>query len=277
METRKAKGTRGGKKPVSPIPPVTPSPPLQPTISMLTPSRNGTLERLPPELASTSLPPIPDSPPSISFVYSKVVAFQKCIQEALDGLMIGMRRLENELGASLEYESKRINDLENKVRPLETETSELKKSVQKLQTQVNLQQDILNNQERFSRRNNFRLVGVPTTENEDCLQYVENMLRDKFNMGDVIVERAHRAGRSAQGKSPHILVKLLSFRDKMKVMKSARSVLKGTRSFILDDLTKQDLAEKTKWSDRVQELYRNDIKLTFYAGKWRRNGQPYNF
>ena len=96
-------------------------------------------------------------------------------------------------------------------------------------------------------------------------------------MHDVAVEHAHRDGRAPHGRSPHILVKLLSYRDKIEIMKQAKSALKDTGYFILDDLTKADLTEKKKWSKQVKELYDQGKKLKFSAGKWRRNGQPFTF
>ena len=92
------------------------------------------------------------------------------------------------------------------------------------------------------------------------------------------VERAHRDGRRMDGRPRHILIKLLSYRDKVDIMRRARETLKNERYFIVDDLTPMDLAEKKKWNKKVQELYRNGTKLRFYAGKWRTaGGVVFNF
>ena len=81
-----------------------------------------------------------------------------------------------------------------------------------------------------------------------------------------------------EGKPRHILIKLLSYRDKVDIMKRAREATKDENYFFTDDLTKEDLQEKMKWSKYVQELYHKDTKLRFYAGKWRLlNGVPYEF
>ena len=61
-------------------------------------------------------------------------------------------------------------------------------------------------------------------------------------------------------------------------MKSAREKMKDSTSYILDDLTYDDLKEKKKWKDEVKALYDNGVKLKFVAGKWRtREGAIYNF
>ena len=60
-------------------------------------------------------------------------------------------------------------------------------------------------------------------------------------------------------------------------MKQAKSALKDVGHFIIDDLTKADLAEKKKWAKQVKELYDKGNKLKFSAGKWRMNGQAFTF
>jgi regulator of replication initiation timing len=188
-----------------------------------------------------------------------------------------MKNLEDDLNKSIEFQSSRIDELESKLSPIVEENALLKAEVDSLTQMVKQNSELLNKQERFSRRNNFRIVGVPATAKENCTEIVEEMLADNFNMADVSVERAHRDGRGHEGKSPHILVKVLSYRDKMDIMQTAKSVLKDEVYFIVDDLTKADLAEKKKWGQRVKQLYKEGTKLNFFAGKWRRNGQPFLF
>ena len=91
------------------------------------------------------------------------------------------------------------------------------------------------------------------------------------------VERAHRDGKKVE-KPRHILVKLLSYREKAEIMKKAREVLKNEKCYIVDDLTRADLAEKKKYKKEVQDLFAKGTKLRFYAGAWRGNGGvPYFF
>ena len=117
----------------------------------------------------------------------------------------------------------------------------------------------------------------PTTDSEDCIKIAETKLREYFGINSK-VERAHRDGRKVVGKPRHLLVKLLSYRDKVEVMATARDVLKNENFFIVDDLTKADLNEKRKWASEVKELYKKGTKLRFYAGRWRlRGGVAYEF
>ena len=156
----------------------------------------------------------------------------------------------------------------------------MEKEVQELRSQVSQNADALNKSERFSRRNNIRLVGIPEVpqgDRENCIETAEEILSTKFEV-TTKVERAHRDGRRMDGRPRHILIKLLSYRDKVDIMRRARETLKNERYFIVDDLTPMDLAEKKKWNKKVQELYRNGTKLRFYAGKWRTaGGVVFNF
>ena len=61
-------------------------------------------------------------------------------------------------------------------------------------------------------------------------------------------------------------------------MRNRRVALQGQNFFIGDDLTKVDLLEKKKWSQKVKELYDSGTKLIFSAGKWRDgSGRPFEF
>lgn len=268
--------TKNSNKTATPRIRILPTLPDTPTTSMLTTPKHSD--------ASPSYAAVAASPPGSflttdlhSHIQQAIHEFQIQIQKTLDELMSGMKKLETELNKSIEFQSERIDELEAKVTPLEVENSKLRKEVDSLSESLQQNSELINKQERFSRRNNFRIVGVPTTENENCVEFVEDLITTKFAMPGVTVERAHRDGRGIAGKSPHLLVKLLSYRDKVDIIRSAKSVLKEQSYFILDDLTKPDLAEKKKWGQQVKQLYREGTKLKFSAGKWRRNGQPYVF
>ncbi|XP_072041483.1 uncharacterized protein [Amphiura filiformis] len=284
----KRKGTRKTRSTSSQSTSDTPVQPVHqrtPTMSMLSPPKHGDSAGTSPSFAEMlgAMPklspvglPADMTPKQLQeHVQNSIKEFQSHVKLTLDGLFKGMQKLESELNRSIEFQSSRIDAMEAKLNPLEEENAKLREQVDSLTGKVQHHADLINKQERFSRRNNIRVVGVPATENESCIDFVEKMLKEQFKMDDVTVERAHRDGRGYLGKSPHLLVKLLSYRDKIEIMQDAKSALKNESYFIVDDLTKADLAEKKKWGQRVKELYNEGTKLKFFAGKWRRNGQPY--
>ncbi len=130
--------------------------------------------------------------------------------------------------------------------------------------------DEVNKSERFSRRNNLRIVGLPESEGENVIEIVKDILITKFGFDQnyIEIERAHRSG-SLKKKPRHILIRLLRYVDKVRVMKSWRQCLKDQSYRITDDLTQVDLEEKLKWKEEVSELYKRGIKLRFSGGMWR--------
>ncbi|PIK50717.1 hypothetical protein BSL78_12403 [Apostichopus japonicus] len=85
-------------------------------------------------------------------------------------------------------------DLRDRFQSLERKVADISK------TQMNQLKQI-NKQERFSRRNNLRIVGN-SSPNEDCLKIASEVLT-KVGVQDCVVERAHRDGRQMEHRSRH--------------------------------------------------------------------------
>lgn len=208
--------------------------------------------------------------------------FETFVRNTLTQIMDGQRQLEENLARSIEFNSERIAVLEGSSKSHGKDLKNLKEDVASLNEKLARQQEDINKQERYSRRNNFRIVGVNKQDQENCVDIVRGMFADidKFDWEEPLpkIERAHRDGRGQDGRSPHILVKMLSYQDKIRVMKSAKQGLDKSPWFIVDDLTLTDLKEKKKWKEQVTELYESGTKLKFVAGKWRRkDGAVYQF
>ena len=204
---------------------------------------------------------------------------QAMVKDAVSTLISQIKRLEAELNKAVEYESKRISDLERRNSDLENRMKKMEKEMFELKRHAEDQQEEIKKSERISRRNNFRIVGMEEKDGEDnqenCINIVQGILKEKFNMEDAQVDQAHRVGR--RGERPrHILVKINTHGQKINIMKEARRVLGEVNYYIIDDLSKPDLEEKRKYADDVAKLFREGTKLRFYAGKWRgAGGQPF--
>ena len=133
--------------------------------------------------------------------------------------------------------------------------------------------DELNKVERYTRKNNFRIIGYPEEKDENVKTIVKKILTTKLGIEEVEVERAHRDGKVYKGKGTprprHILVKLLRYSDKVKIFKGWRTCLKDESYKVVDDLTKFDYEEKKRWRVEVAELYKKGHKLRFINGLWR--------
>ncbi|PIK58953.1 hypothetical protein BSL78_04120 [Apostichopus japonicus] len=190
---------------------------------------------------------------------------------------IGM--LESNLEKAIESLSERVEEIEKRDEDYTNRFLGISKALEKANVTINENAECINNLERHSRRNNFRVVGIKRTENENCSTILQEKVLSKFPNGhEIRIERCHRDGRGVGDKPPHILARCLSFQDKIIIMKSWRTHLKDQQFFIVDDLTRLDLKEKKARSAKVKELYSTGTKLRFVAGKWRdARGKPYPF
>lgn len=195
-----------------------------------------------------------------------------------------LKNISRELNSIKEDFNKAIEDLRLSVRDLQRECKTLKEQCGSLSERVKvLEEDktrhesLINKQERFSRRSNVRIVGVTTTEGEDCVEMAKRIL-EETGVPNCQIERAHRDGRVVNGRDRHLLVKLSFYQDKVTVLKNARRALADKPYYIIEDLTRADLQEKRRWKQEVQALYQRGTKLRFTAGLWRgSDGKPYQF
>ena len=110
-----------------------------------------------------------------------------------------------------------------------------------------------------SRRDNLRIDGIAELENETWEQTEEilhNLFKGKLELENISVERAHRVGNKGKNNKRTIVLKLASFKDKLKIISEARK-LKGTNISINEDYSKETLEiRKEKWKE-VKELRKN--------------------
>ena len=110
-----------------------------------------------------------------------------------------------------------------------------------------------------SRRDNLRIDGIAEVENETWEQteeILQNLFKEKLQLENISVERAHRVGNKEKNNKRTIVLKLASFKDKLKIISEARK-LKGTNISINEDYSKETLEiRKEKWKE-VKELRKN--------------------
>ena len=116
-----------------------------------------------------------------------------------------------------------------------------------------------------SRRDNLRIDGIAEVENETWEQTEEilhNLFKEKLELENISVERAHRVGNKGKNNKRTIVLQLASFKDKLKIISEARK-LKGTNISINEDYSKETLEiRKEKWKE-VKELRKNGYVCYF--------------
>ena len=105
--------------------------------------------------------------------------FQCFVREMLTDLHRGqadinkcITLLERNISELIQFESGQITNLENKIMDLE----KLHQQVRTIDQQLADHNEMLNKLERFSRRNNVRVIGLPQDKDEDCLSLTRNLL-----------------------------------------------------------------------------------------------------
>ena len=90
---------------------------------------------------------------------------------------------------------------------------------------------------------------------EQTEETLQNLFEEKLQLENISLERAHRVGNKEKNKQTKV-VKLASFKDKLKIISEARK-LKGTNISINEDYSKETLEiRKEKWKE-VKELRKN--------------------
>ena len=91
---------------------------------------------------------------------------------------------------------------------------------------------------------------------EQTEEILQNLFKEKLQLENISVERAHRVGNKEKNNKRTIVLKSASFKDKLKIISEARK-LKGTNISINEDYSKETLEiRKEKWKE-VNELRKN--------------------
>ena len=142
------------------------------------------------------------------------------------------------------------NVLEEKVANVEQNVCELQGKFKTVEEDVAYMNDYIEDAENIhnklveledrSRGNNIRIDGIKEHNKEsweECERRVHSMLKERLEIENVEIERAHRAGRKSRSKLRTIVCKLLRFKDKQNILREAK-LLKETNIFINEIIAK---------------------------------------
>lgn len=128
----------------------------------------------------------------------------------------------------------------DKVEKLLNEVAEVKTTSNTHSKKISLLESKYDDLEQYSRRANVRLFGIPEESGENLFTIMTTLFQMRmgingFKMEDI--DRVHRIGTSKQDKPRPVLLKFVSHRSKVLVLKNRKS-LKGSGINIKEDLTK---------------------------------------
>ncbi|MBY0580880.1 MAG: hypothetical protein K2P53_04280, partial [Rickettsiales bacterium] len=130
---------------------------------------------------------------------------------------------ENSLNFSQDSQEKKFKEVAKQIRLKSVNAEEEKNKLRQLEDR--------------QRRNNLRLEGLPENESESWEETEVkglNIFENNLKLKGIYIERAHRTGKVDPKKHRAIVMKLLSYKDKVQILKNAKK-LKGTGLYINED------------------------------------------
>lgn len=187
----------------------------------------------------------------------------KLLMNDFNSRLDAITREMHEMKVSLEYSQKDIDEIKGKTRDIDALNemfSKLRKQIEELENKL----DYLENQ---NRRNNIRISGIKEDRGESwdiTEKKVKDMFQDKLGLdsNSIVIERAHRTGKPRNGKPKQIVAKLLSYKDKEKVIKSSKK-LKGTGIFIKEDFSARVLQRRSEQYEELKKA-REEGKIAYF-------------
>ena len=182
-------------------------------------------------------------------VQSRIIRLEEKEREFQESLEFTQDIMDKKIETHKEQLEKKMEDIENNGMAVHmTKVKELEEDLRRLEDR--------------NRRNNLRVDGVRENEGESWNETeikVKKLLRDRLKIDDVIIERAHRMGKKNKDKPRTIIFKLLSYKDKERIMKN-RKMLKNTGIFINEDFSDATM--------KIRKELRIEMKKAREAGKY---------
>lgn len=154
-----------------------------------------------------------------------------------------------------------INPLEVRVKSLEDENKRLHCELSEVKAHT------VEN-EQYSRKCSVRIHGIKETPQEDCRSTVVQLCNDKLKVALTTddIEVAHRLysrPTRTQDQAPRTMIVVFKSRDMKTTIMKSRRALKGSRTVITDDLTKDmyQVYNRLRNDERVKDCWSWDCKI----------------
>lgn len=173
-----------------------------------------------------------------------------------DALEIFMGQVENKVQAlqatvsdltrSLEFTQKDVEDLNIKMNQQQRELRDKDQLILDLSEKLKASEvhfkdlyERCNYQEDYNRRNNLQFIGIGERQGgetwEQSAAAVSKVLEDHLQLPNLVLERAHRVGQLGDNRPRPIVARFARYCDREAVLRNVRK-LKGTKIFVNEDL-----------------------------------------
>ena len=176
----------------------------------------------------------------------------------------------NEVAKSLEFESAITKDNSSDIKAMRKHIQEQDKALELATDMIQTMDAELNSLQRYTRGFNVRIIGMAEQEGEDCINKVEAILENNFDIkaADVHpIENAHRVGQSVNGRPRQMIARFHSRALRRSVMAAAKQKLAETPYRFVDDLMAKDLEAKKRVLPFMEKLYKDNMKPRFANGR----------
>ena len=173
--------------------------------------------------------------------------------------------------------SKDMKDRDDYVAGLTTEMDKMRKQYVALSKAVNHNHDKVLANERHTRGFclRFNVKKVKERANEDTTAILTSEFQ-KVGLDDIKIENSHRVGKPRDdGKGRQIIARFHSRPERNLVLKKRKDLFKNDVQ-CFEDLCKEDLDEKRKYAELMQEKFDSGHKVFFSRGRWHVDGVVWN-
>ena len=168
------------------------------------------------------------------------------VNERLKKIRMCSRDIEESLNFFQDIQEKKVHDLEEKIHN---------------KTEIGQTEKIKIRQLEDRQRNNLRLNGLKENESESWEQTelkVIKVFKNNLNIKGVTIERAHRPGKISSKNPRTIVMKLLNYKEKIKVLKNPHK-LKRTNIYINEDYSFDTMVIRKKLLEEMKVNRNNGI------------------
>ena len=184
------------------------------------------------------------------------------------------------LSCQCHFTGKDVKELQDKVAGIEKNTKKLIQESYDVNNEFEILADKHEYQENQSRRNNVKLIGVPESANAESWEESEQIFKENVKSALQIddasvmaIERAHRVGKKGGKKGRNgevlprpIVAKFLNWKDREKVLKSARDK-RPDGLFFVEDLAQRTLEKREAQKPELAKARLEGKLAYFVAGK----------
>ncbi|XP_065650056.1 V-type ATP synthase subunit E 2-like [Hydra vulgaris] len=163
------------------------------------------------------------------------------------------------ISANLKIITDRLDMLENDIINNKCKISNIEKDLRDIKDSLNFQEN--NISEKISQIKKYYDKEINSLYKKSIEKAVKEIFKTKLKIqSEVVVERAHRIGQFEDNKPRTLVIKLLNFQDKNKILNAVK-YLKGTDLYINEDFAQETIYHRRKLWEEVKKLRSEDILL----------------